>query len=45
LPEIFSHVDKTKQYLATLGERLDKCLNSLPLGQSVMVENPALLET
>lgn len=45
LPEICSHVDTTKDHLASLGKKLDQCLNSLPLGKDVMVSDPGRLQT
>ena len=45
LPEIRSHMEQQCQgNLEALGSKLEQCLNSLPLGTSTMIEDPAKLE-
>jgi hypothetical protein len=43
LPEICSHMGETDQNLKTIGEKLEQCLNSLPLGTTTIIEEPQRL--
>ena len=45
LPEIKAHMENdVKGNLHNLGSKLEQCLNSLPLGPTTMIEDPARLE-
>ena len=45
LPEIKAHMNDCNDNLGALGSKLEQCMNSLPLGNSALIEDSQEFET